>query len=107
MSDHLVVFITAPAGAGETQLARTLVEERLVACVNLVPGVRSLYHWEGEVQDDCETLLICKTHRERFAALEARVQALHPYDVPEVIALPIEQGAASYLAWVTAQTQGS
>lgn len=103
-ADGVVVLITAPADGGEAALARTLVGERLVACVNLVPPVRSIYRWQGEVQEDAEALLLCKTTRDRFSALEARVRELHPYDVPEIIALPIELGAASYLAWLTGET---
>ncbi len=103
--DALVVLITAPAGAAEAELARTLVDERLVACVNLIPGVRSLYRWQGEVQDDAESLLLCKTTPDRYAALEARVRELHPYEVPEIIALPLVHGSAPYLAWLAEQTR--
>ncbi|MDY0000836.1 MAG: divalent-cation tolerance protein CutA [Polyangia bacterium] len=104
-SEHLVVFVTAPNGAGEAELARALVRERLAACVNLVPSIRSFYVWEDKQQDDCEVLLVIKTTRERYAALEARVRELHPYQVPEIIALPIVAGQADYLSWVTAGTQ--
>jgi periplasmic divalent cation tolerance protein len=95
-----VVLITAPdveTGAG---LARALVAERLAACVNVVPAVRSIYRWEGEVQDDAEVLLVVKTRRARCAALAARVQDLHPYDVPEVVELPAVGGSEAYLDWV-------
>lgn len=104
-TEHLVVFVTAPMGAGEAELAKTLVRERLAACVNLVPAVRSFYEWEGKMQDDHEVLLVAKTTRARYAALEARVRELHPYDVPEIIALPILEGQADYLAFVTAGTR--
>ena len=76
------------------------MEERLAACVNLLPGVRSIYRWEGEVQDDGEVLLIVKTREDALPALTARVVALHPYDVPEVIALPVAGGSDAYLAWL-------
>jgi periplasmic divalent cation tolerance protein len=99
MTDALVVLITAPGDQAEA-LARTLVEERLCACVNLVPGVRSIYRWQGEVQADAETLCVVKTERAAFERLRARVVALHPYDVPEVVALPVELGHAPYLAWL-------
>ena len=102
--EYLVVYVTAPAGAGEAELARTLVEERLVACVNVVPTLRSFYRWEGAVHDDSEALLICKTTAARYPELEARILQLHPYDVPEIIALPVKRGAAPYLDWITAQT---
>lgn len=103
-SEHLVVMVTAPMGTGEAELAKTLVTERLAACVNLVPAVRSFYVWEDKLQDDSEVLLIIKTTADRYPALEARVKALHPYQVPEIIALPILRGQADYLAWVTAGT---
>lgn len=105
-SEHLVVLVTAPMGAGEAALAKTLVTERLAACVSLVPAVRSIYVWEDKVQDDGEALLIIKTTADRYPALEARVKALHPYQVPEIIALPILRGQPDYLSWVSAGTLG-
>jgi periplasmic divalent cation tolerance protein len=103
-SSVLVVLVMAPPGEGAAALARSLVEERLAACVNLIPGARSIYRWEGAVLDEPEQLLVIKTTAERYAALEARVRALHGYQVPEIIALPVERGLAAYLAWVREQT---
>ena len=103
-SQVLVVLVMAPPGDGAAALARTLVEERLAACVNLIPGARSVYRWEGAVMDEPEQLLLIKTTAERYAALEARVRALHGYEVPEIIAIPVERGLAAYLAWVREQT---
>jgi periplasmic divalent cation tolerance protein len=103
MQDALVVLVTAPSPEKAAELARALVAERLAACGNVVPGVRSIYRWEGEVHDDAEALLILKTTRGRFEALRDRVLALHPYDVPEVLALPVEAGSEGYLAWIGAQ----
>jgi periplasmic divalent cation tolerance protein len=100
------VLITVPDADVGASLARTLVEERLAACVNLVPGVRSIYRWEGEVQDDREVLLIVKTREDALPALTARIGALHPYDVPEVIALPIAGGSEAYLAWLRGAVEG-
>jgi periplasmic divalent cation tolerance protein len=94
MTDALVVLVTAPSAEKAAELARTLVEERLAACGNVVPGLRSIYRWEGQVQDEPEALLVLKTTRSRFEALRERVLALHPYEVPEVIALPVEVGSA-------------
>ncbi len=95
-----VVLVTAPdAGAG-AELARAVVGERLAACVNVVPGVRSIYHWNGTVQEEDEVLLVMKTTNERLEALTLRVIALHPYDVPEVLALPEAGGSAAYRAWL-------
>lgn len=97
--DALVVYVTAPESEAPG-LARALVGRRVAACVNLIPGVRSFYRWEGEVQDDPEVLLIAKTTRARFEALRAAVLELHSYDVPEVIGLPIAAAHAPYHAWI-------
>ncbi|HOI11945.1 MAG TPA: divalent-cation tolerance protein CutA [Myxococcota bacterium] len=88
-------------------MARDLVDSGLAACVNRLPGIRSVYRWQGAVHDDAEELLIVKTSRERVDAVVARVREIHPYEVPEVIALPVEAGSAPYLAWVLEQTAGS
>ncbi len=104
MTDALVVLVTTPTAERAAEIARALVEERLAACGNVVPGLRSVYRWEGKVHDDAEALLVLKTTRARFEALRDRVLALHPYEVPEVIALPVEAGSARYLAWIAAET---
>ena len=104
MVDTLVVLVTAPSAEAAAGIARALVEERLAACGNVVPGLRSIYRWEGKVHDDAEALLVLKTTRSRFPALRDRVLALHPYEVPEVLALPVEAGNEKYLAWVRAET---
>ncbi len=104
MTDALVVLVTTPSPERAAEIARALVEERLAACGNVVPGLRSIYRWEGKVQDDAEALLVLKTTRARFEALRDRVLALHPYEVPEVIALPVEAGSAAYLAWIAGET---
>ena len=96
----IVVFSTFPSEDKAADIARTLVSEGLAACANLVPPVRSIYRWQGQLCDARETLAIMKTPRERFEALRERLVALHPYEVPEVIAIPIEGGHAPYLAWV-------
>ncbi len=103
--DVRVVLVTAPDPEVAGSLARALVAERLAACVNLVPGIRSLYRWEGEVQDDAEVLLVIKTTEGRVAPLAERVAALHPYDLPEVLALPAVGGSAPYLDWVATESQ--
>ena len=101
-----VVFVTAPDGEVALLLARALVEERLAACVNVVPQVRSVYRWEGAVEEDEETLLVAKTTARRVADLTARVRELHPYDLPETLALPASGagGSDAYLDWVRAET---
>jgi periplasmic divalent cation tolerance protein len=105
MTDVLVVLVTAPSPEKAAELARRLVEERLAACGNVLPGLRSIYRWEGKVQDESEALLVLKTTRDRFEALRDRVLALHPYQVPEVLALPVEAGSEQYLAWVAGETR--
>jgi periplasmic divalent cation tolerance protein len=105
VTDALVVLVTAPTPERAAEIARALVEERLAACGNVVPAIRSIYRWEGMVQDDQEALLVLKTTRDRFEALRERVVALHPYQVPEVLALEVEAGSAPYLAWIAAETR--
>ena len=99
-----IAFITAPDRGTAAGIARALVEERLAACVNLVPGVRSIYRWEGALQEQEETLLLVKTTAGRARALEARVRELHPYDVPELVCVTVAAGSEPYLAWVARET---
>ena len=101
MSDALVVLVTVPSRDAGEQLAEALVGEALAACVNIVGPMRSIYRWQGEICRDDEHLLLIKTTSARYAALEARVRALHSYDNPEVVALSIERGAAAYLEWLS------
>lgn len=95
-----VVLVTAPSEEVAASLGKTLVEEGLIACANLVPRVRSLYRWQGKLCDEAEVLVVMKTRRSEFERLRARVQALHPYEVPEVLLLDVAQGHAPYLEWV-------
>jgi periplasmic divalent cation tolerance protein len=99
----LVVLCTAPTVEVAAALARALVEARLAACGNVVPGLRSIYRWQGRVEDQPEVLLVLKTTRERFPALRDELVRRHPYEVPEVLALPVETGSATYLEWLAAQ----
>src|SRR4029077_2592263 len=103
-SDVVVVLSTFPVGDRAAHLARTLVDERLCACVNLVGGVQSFYHWEGAIEEQHEQLAIVKTTRGKAAALIARRGELHPYDVPEALVLPVVTGLPAYLAWVVGET---
>lgn len=100
----LLALCTTPNEETAAQLARSLVEERLAACVNRIAGVRSTYRWDGDIHDDAEVLLLIKTTRERFEALKSRLPGLHPYDMPELIAFEAADGLAAYLGWVAAQT---
>ena len=104
MTDAIVVLVTAPSADAAAGIARAVVEERLAACGNVLPGVRSIYRWEGKLQDEPEVLLVLKTQRRHFPALRERILALHPYEVPEVIALPVEAGSAAYLDWIAKST---
>ena len=96
----LLLYTTAPDQETARHIARTLVGEGLAACCNLLPGVDSIYRWEGEVQEEKEILVIIKSTRERYRELHDRLQAIHPYDVPELIALPVLYGSQPYLDWV-------
>ena len=100
MTDKRIALTTCDTIEAATALARALVEERLVACVNVVPGVRSIYRWKGEIQEDGETLLVMKTDAAHLKALEQAVLRLHSYDVPEFIALSVDSGSEEYLNWV-------
>jgi periplasmic divalent cation tolerance protein len=93
-------LVTAPDARSAESMARALVEERLAACVNVIPGLVSVYRWEGEVQRDQEALMILKTTESRMAALRERVIQLHPYEVPEVLVLNVVDGHEAYLGWV-------
>lgn len=95
-----VVLVSAPDMEVAERIARTVVEERLAACASLLPGMTSLYRWDGEVQRAGEVLLIVKTRRDAFEALRARIVALHPYEVPEVLHLPVLEGHPRYLDWI-------
>ena len=104
MTDYIVVYVTAPEEEA-VDLAKTLVEERLVACVNLVPGLRSIYWWQGKVEDEPEVLCIMKTRSNLFESLRDRVRELHSYEVEEIIALPILAGNLPYLDWIKENTK--
>lgn len=100
-----VVLCTCADADTAARLATGLVEAGLAACVNIVPQIRSIYRWQNAVHDERETLMIIKTTLPRYAALERWLGEHHPYDLPEVIALPVTEGAAAYLGWVAGQTQ--
>jgi periplasmic divalent cation tolerance protein len=100
MTETVVVLVTAPSAEKAAEIARTLVEEKLAACGSVVPAVRSIYRWQGEVQDETEALLVLKAPRKRLQELSDRVVQLHPYEVPEVIGIPIEGGNERYIDWI-------
>lgn len=103
-TDYCVVLITASGPDEAERLATALVAERLAACVNIVPGVKSVYSWQGKIEHDEEALLVVKTARASFAALRDRVIALHSYDVPEVIAVDLSDASPGYLQFLADAT---
>jgi periplasmic divalent cation tolerance protein len=105
VSNFIVVFVTCGSEDEALKIARTLVEERLAACANMVSPLRSIYRWEGKIWDEKEWLLIIKTQQFRFEDLAKRVKALHSYSVPEIIALPITESSPAYLNWIEENTK--
>jgi len=103
-ADLIVVLVTTPNVETAARIGQQVVEERLAACVNVIPQIRSIYRWQGKVQDDLEALCLCKTRPELFERLRDRIASLHPYEVPEVVALPVAQVNAAYLAWIATST---
>jgi periplasmic divalent cation tolerance protein len=104
MRDFVIVLVTVGSAAEGERLAQALVEERLAACVNRLPGIQSVYRWEGKIEQSAEELLVVKTRKAFFPAVERRVRELHSYAVPEIIALPIVAGSEPYLNWLGEQT---
>jgi periplasmic divalent cation tolerance protein len=100
MTDKIVVLSACESEDEAARVARVLVEKRLAACVNIVPGVRSIYRWKDKIEDTTEFVLIIKSRRDLFDALRAEIAKIHSYEVPEVIALPVVDGADRYLAWL-------
>ena len=95
-----IVLTTCPDGDCAERIARALVEEGLAACVNILPPTRSIYRWKGKIEDATEQLLVIKSTLARFPAIRDRLRALHPYELPEIIAVPIADGLPEYLAWL-------
>jgi periplasmic divalent cation tolerance protein len=100
MTDKIVVLTTAGSLEEARAIARTLVERQLAACVNVIPQVESIYRWKGEVETATEHVLIIKTTADAFSRLRDALAEVHSYEVPECIALPVEEGSASYLSWI-------
>ena len=95
-----IVLTTCPDAACAERIARALVEEGLAACVNILPPMRSIYKWKGKIEDASEQLLVIKSTLARFPAIRDRLRSLHPYELPEIIAVPIADGLPEYLAWL-------
>ena len=107
MAEEIIVLTNVPDAATAETIARSLVEGRLAACVNILPAMNSVYRWEGKIEQAVETVLLIKSTQSRYAELENAIAKLHPYDVPEIIALPIVAGLPAYLWWVASETAGS
>jgi periplasmic divalent cation tolerance protein len=101
-SHHLLVLCTCPDMPVAERLAALLVEGGHAACVNIVPGLTSIYRWQGKIEQGNEVLLLIKTRRDRYPELERQLHAAHPYELPEIIAVPIDAGLSGYLAWIDA-----
>jgi periplasmic divalent cation tolerance protein len=106
MTDKIVVFSTCDSQKQAADLAHHLVEQRLAACVNVLPGVQSVYRWKDAVEDAPEWLLVIKSRRDLFDALRAEIQKLHTYEVPEVLAIPVVDGSEAYLRWLDRELVG-
>ena len=98
--DNLIVFITASNDDEAVKIARALVEARLAGCVNIIKDIRSIYRWEGKIEDDAEVLMIAKTQKHLFDSLMQKVKEIHSYTVPEIIAMPIVEGSEDYVKWL-------
>lgn len=105
MDQTLMILVNVPDEATAHHMARSLVEGRVAACINILPGVRSVYRWQGKIEEAQEVTLLIKTTQARYVDLEAAVKAAHPYDVPELIALPIVAGLPEYLSWIATETE--
>lgn len=105
MHEILLVLTNVPDEATGEAIARALVEDRLAACVNLLPAVQSIYRWQGAIEQAHETTLLIKTTPQRYPELEAAIRARHPYEVPEIVAVPVTAGLPAYLAWVAMETE--
>jgi len=110
MSDkvkYIIVLNTCPGSISAKKIARELVSEKLAACVNIIPGVKSFFSWVGKVDTANECLLIIKTRLDLYDAVEKRIKLIHPYELPEIIAVPIHTGLAGYLGWISTNTKKS
>lgn len=106
-TQYRIVFCTCPDTESATRLAQGLVANRLAACVNLVPGLSSVYAWQGKIETAGEVLLVIKTRADRFPDLEAFIQSHHPYELPEIVMVSVEQGSKAYLDWISAWLDSS
>ncbi len=105
LTPYLIIFCTVPDKESGIKISKALLKSRLAACVNSVSDVNSMYWWNQNIEQDKERLLIIKTRRDLYADLEKTIKNIHPYDVPEIVALPVAAGSASYLEWIKSETE--
>jgi periplasmic divalent cation tolerance protein len=105
MTNYIVIYITTASVNEAKKIGRALVEEKLVACSNIISPIRSIYSWQGKICDDKEALMVLKTRKKLFNQIVKRVEKLHSYDVPEIIAMPIIEGSSKYLSWLNEETK--
>ena len=98
--EHIIVFVTAKDKVEANAIAQDLLQDKLIACANIVDGIQSLFWWQGKIDENRETMLVLKTRRDLFDRVSSKVKELHSYDTPEIIALPIIQGSDDYLNWI-------
>ena len=103
--EYLLVMCAFPSAEEARQIGTQLLQLQVAACVNLIPQVESVFRWKGEIQSESEVLALIKTTRDNYQEIEARIQELHPYDIPAVISVPVEKGASAYLNWVSEVTR--
>jgi periplasmic divalent cation tolerance protein len=106
VENPIVVLVTTPSREVGREIGRAVIERKVAACVNVVPTIESLYTWEGELCSDEEALLLIKTTLSRFDELCSAIRAIHPYDVPEIIAVPVVAGSEDYLEWIETSVEG-
>ncbi|MBT3880357.1 MAG: divalent-cation tolerance protein CutA [Candidatus Scalindua sp.] len=105
MPDYIVIYITTGSVNEAEKIGRALVEEKLAACSNIISPIRSIYRWQGKICDDKEALMVLKTRKKHFEQIVKRVETLHSYDVPEIIAIPIIEGSSKYMSWLNEETK--
>ncbi len=105
MTEFIIVYVTAPTEEEARKIARALIDNKLAACVNIVREMRSIYRWQGKIEDEAEVLMIVKTRRGHFRRLKETVKQLHSYSVPEIIAIPVVEGSEDYLEWLREETR--
>ncbi|RLB07557.1 MAG: divalent-cation tolerance protein CutA [Deltaproteobacteria bacterium] len=104
MGEFLIIFVTAASEQEGAEIGRVLVEEGLAACANIIPRIRSVYRWKGEIWDEAETLIIIKSTEELFERIRSRVKELHSYEIPEISAIKLDRGDLAYLEWIKETT---